>query len=447
MPAPSSLLRDHARQILDAGLAAAAPGAAVRRALHLDGERVILAGAPQRAFDLRRFRRVVAVGAGKAAGPMGAALEGVLGDRLDDGVLVTKDGHGCPLGTITLAEAAHPVPDARSTAAATQVAALLDTCDADTLVLALISGGASALLSLPAQGLSHAVKATTNALLLRSGADIAACNTVRKHLSAIKGGRAARRAGPATVVALLLSDVIGDSPAVIGSGPFAPDPTTYAEALDVLDAHGLLEEVPADVRRHLEAGRRGELEETPKPGDPAFSRISSRVIASNAESLSACRRTAEHLGYTVHDLGGALACDATEVAALHADLAARLRAETGPGPAPACILSGGEPTVQVVGGGRGGRNQHVALAAVRPLAGLEEVVLLSAGTDGTDGPTDAAGAWADGTSARRAAATGLDPVASLAACDAYPFFEALGDLLITGPTGTNVMDLHITLLR
>jgi glycerate 2-kinase len=445
MSTRSSLLREHAGRIVEAGLDAAAPGPAVRRTLGLDRDHLVLAGDPAQTFDLRRYR-VVVVGAGKAATAMGAAVEALLGDRLRRGLLVTKDGHGRSLQRITLTEASHPVPDVRSVEAARRAGRLLDGCGDDTLVLALISGGASALSSLPAEGLSLADKATTNALLLRSGADISACNTVRKHLSAIKGGLAARRAGPATVAALLLSDVIGDPPAVIGSGPFSPDPTTYADALGVLASQGLTEAVPARVRMHLEAGARGDVEETPKPGDPAFSRVHTRIIASNAESLLACRRAAEALGYAVHDLGGALDCDATEVAAIHADLAAQIRAGAGPVRAPACILSGGEPTVRVVEGGRGGRNQHVALAAVPRLAGLGDVLLVSAGTDGTDGPTDAAGAWVDGTSSRRAAGAGLDPATSLAACDAYPFFETLGDLLITGPTGTNVMDLHITLI-
>ncbi|MFH1530033.1 MAG: DUF4147 domain-containing protein [Pseudomonadota bacterium] len=445
MPRPLSDLRDHARRILAAGLQAAAPGAAMRRALRRDGDNLFLTR-EERRFDLGILGGVVAVGAGKAAAAMGMALEEILGDRLDGGLLVTKDGHGRALERLGLVEAAHPVPDARGLRAAGTMGRLLDSCGSDTLILALVSGGASALLSLPAKGLSLEDKAATNEVLLGSGADIAACNTVRKHLSSIKGGHAARRAAPATVVALLLSDVIGDSPAVIGSGPFAADPTTYADALRVLDTHGLIEAVPSAVRRHLEAGVRGERPETPKPGEPIFDRIHTRVIASNRDSLAACRAAAEALGYAVHDLGGALDAPAEDVAALHADLARRIRANAGPVPAPACVLSGGEPTVLVIGPGQGGRNQHLALAAVPLLAGLEGTVLLSAGTDGTDGPTNSAGAWADGTSAERAAQAGLDPVSALRSCDASAFFHALGDLVVTGPTGTNVMDLHITIV-
>ena len=446
MPPPLPDLRRHARTILDAGLSAAAPGPAIHRALHRDRNHLVFAGVEETVLDLRRFRRVVAVGAGKAAAAMGAALEEILGEHLEGGVLVTKDGHGGPLERLALAEAAHPVPDPRGVRAAGVIGRFLDGCGADTLVLALISGGASALLALPAAGLSLADKAATHALLLRSGADIAGCNAVRKHLSAIKGGHGARRAAPATVGALLLSDVIGDSPAVIGSGPFAADPTTYGDALGILKDHGLLGSVPASIREHLTAGARGERPETPKPGDPSLSEVHTRIIASNRVCLDACRRSAEGLGYSVHDLGGTQAGPGEDLARVHATIAGRIRDGRGPVAMPACILSGGEPSVEVRGTERGGRNQHLALAAVPLLAGMEGAILLSAGTDGTDGPTDAAGAWADGTSAARARATGLDPRASLRDCDSYGFFEALGDLLITGPTGTNVMDLQITLV-
>ncbi len=438
-------LRAHAQQIFNAGLVAAEPGTAVRRNLRRDNDRLVLVGPPEVAFDLNAFRRVVVVGAGKAAAAMGAALEGILGDRLDDGLLITKDGHR-GLCRLEQFEAAHPVPDERGTHAAGVMGRFLENCGADCLVLAAISGGASALLSLPAYGLTLADKAAVTDALLRSGTDIKALNAVRKHLSAIKGGRAAALAAPATVVTLLLSDVIGDPPDVIGSGPLSPDPSTYEDALRILVEQLRPEQIPETVRGHLEAGVRGRLNETPKSGDSLFGRVHTRVVASNRESLTACRAEAEALGYTVHDLGGALDGLAKDIARLHADLAARIRAGDGPVPAPACILSGGEPTVTVRGPGRGGRNQHLALAAVPRLAGLSDIVLLSAGTDGTDGPTDAAGAIVDGSTAARAAKAGLDPATALIACDSYPFFKVLGDLLITGPTGTNVMDLHITLV-
>ena len=445
----------HARRILDAGLDAAEPGAAVRRTLRRDRDRLVLACGTvedrfspesERIFDLNCFRRVVVVGAGKASAAMGAALEGILGDRLDRGLLVTKDGHRGDLRRLEQAEAAHPVPDARGTHAAGVMGRFMAGCRADCLVLAAISGGASALLSLPADGLTLVDKAAVTDALLRSGADINALNAVRKHLSAIKGGRAAALAAPATVVALLLSDVIGDPPDVIGSGPFSPDPSTYEGALRILVEQLQPEQIPKAIRGHLEAGVRGELNETPKPEDPLFDRVHTRIVASNRESLAACRAEAEALGYAVHDLGGALDGPAEDVARLHADLVARIRAGDGPVPAPACVLSGGEPTVTVRGPGRGGRNQHLALAAVPLLADLDGVVLLAAGTDGTDGPTDAAGAFADSSTAARASAADLDPAAALCACDSYPFFKAIGDLLITGPTGTNVMDLHISLV-
>ena len=438
-------LRLHARAILDAGLTAAAPIPAMHRMLRLDGERLVL-GEEEASFDLSIFKRVVAVGAGKAASAMGAALEEILGDRLDGGIIVTKDGHGQALNRLQLMEAAHPVPDLRGLHAAQSVGRLLDGCDIDCLILALISGGASALLSLPAEGLSIDNQAATNDALLRSGEEIGAINAVRKHLSAIKGGVGARRAYPATVCAMLLSDVIGDPPSVIGSGPFAPDPTTFDDALLVLDRSHLLDEIPPSVRAHLDAGARGDRPENPKPDDPMFERVHTRIIASNRDSRAACLKAAESLGYTVLDLGGDQDGAAEQLAGLHVDLAKDIRAGTGPVGTPSCLISGGETTVKVEGPGLGGRNQHLALAAVSQLAGLEGVVLLSAGTDGTDGPTDAAGAWADGTSRRRAVAAGLDPAEAMEAFDSFTFFQSLGDLLVTGPTGTNVMDLQITLV-
>ena len=418
--------REAAQAIWQAALAAADVRPLVQRAM----ERL--------AVDLAPTGRVLVLGAGKASGAMAAAVETLLGDRVEDGFVVVKDGYTVPTRRVRLVEAGHPVPDARGERAA---AALLDrarAAGADDVVFMLISGGGSALLPAPVPPVTLAEKRAVTQLLLAAGATITELNAVRKHLSLIKGGQLARAAAPARVITLVLSDVIGDPLDVIASGPTAPDSSTFRDAIAVLRKREVWAATPAAVRARLEAGARGDLEETPKPGDRIFARVSHHVIGNNALVTDAAVARAAELGYRPTLLTRALEGEARNVAR---ELVARARAL----PPPACLIAGGETTVTVRGPGRGGRCQELALAAALALDGVDDVVVLAGGTDGTDGPTDAAGGFADGTSATRSRAAGADPDAALAANDAYAALAATGDLLVSGPTHTNLLDLYLVL--
>jgi hydroxypyruvate reductase len=438
----SRRLRQDALAIFRAGVEAVEPGRAVRD--HLRRTRGALVAGGQR-LPLAAGGSVWVVGAGKAAAPMAAAVEEILGDRVAGGLVVTRYGHGGPLRKVELREAGHPVPDESGVAAARELVSLLGQVQAGDLVVCVVSGGGSALLPAPVDGITLAEKQQVTRLLLASGATIEEMNAVRKHLSRLKGGGLARLARPAALLTLVLSDVAGDRLDVIASGPTFPDPTTFADALEVLARRRIASRVPAAVLARLEAGARGDLPETPKPDDPIFRSSAHVLVGTNALAVAAAERQALALGYRTLVLSTTVTGEAREVGAVHAALAREVAASGRPLRRPACVLSGGETTVTVRGGGRGGRNQELVLAAAPGIAGLEGVLVLSAGTDGTDGPTDAAGAVADGETVSRARAAGLDPRAALDGNDAYPFFQALGDLVVTGPTRTNVMDLRLVL--
>lgn len=433
-------LREHALAILRAALAAADARAAVARALRVDGERLTVAGAEE--VDLAPVDRILLIGAGKAAAGMaGAALE-VLGERIAEGTITTKDGHGAGLPRIEVWEAAHPVPDTRGMAGAADALRLAREAGPRDLVLCLLSGGASALWPAPVPGVSLTQLQEVTDALLRSGAAIHEINTVRKHLSRIGGGWLARAAAPARVVTLAVSDVVGGALDVIASGPTVPDPTTYADALEVLESRGIMP--PPAVLAHLRAGDDGEREETPKPYDPAFERASAHVIAGGRDALAGAAREAERLGYRTRIVAEDLEGEASSVGEPVAQLA--MDALAGYAGAPLAFLLGGETTVTVQGSGRGGRNQELALAAAVELEGVQGVLAAAIGTDGTDGPTDAAGAFADGGTVARGHAAGLDARDALRRNDAYPFLRAAGDLVVTGPTGTNVNDVVLVLV-
>jgi hydroxypyruvate reductase len=424
-------LRRHAHAIFRAALAASDPAAAVMR--HLKSR------------DISRFARIYIVGAGKAGASMARAAERVLGRRIAAGAVNVKDGDlrgkAAPR-RIGVVECGHPVPDARGVAGAQRIAEIARAAGADDLVVCLISGGASALLPLPAEGITlEDIQAATR-LLLASGANIHEINTLRKHISAIKGGQLARLAAPAAVEALLLSDVIGDDLDVIGSGPTAPDASTFADADGILKRYGIREQVPASMRERIERGVKGEIDETPKPGDPIFGRVRNTIIGSNRLALDAAARHAKEFGYRTLVLASEIQGETRDIAGMHAAIAREIVRTGRPARPPACIITGGETTVTLRGRGMGGRNQEFALAAAIGIAGLENTVIFSAGTDGTDGPTDAAGAIADGATLSR------NPEARrfLDANDSYHFFEPLGDLVITGPTHTNVMDVRLILV-
>jgi glycerate 2-kinase len=424
-----------------AALAAVEPGAAVRRHVQCQGDQLRIG---EQTYDLTIVERIWVVGGGKAATAMSAALFGMLGDRLSGGLVVTKYGHLDPrldTGPVQVVEAGHPIPDEAGVDGSRRMADLLGKVSRRDLVLAVISGGGSALLTLPAEGVTLSDLQRTTELLLGSGATIVELNTIRKHLSRIKGGGLARMAGQAPVASLILSDVVGDPLDVIASGPTVPDPTTFADAWAVQERYSLTRRVPVAVRDHLQAGLDGTLPDTPKPGAALFERVQTVVVGSNRLAAEAAVDAARACGLNALLLSTFIEGEAREVARVAAALAKELVCHDRPVPRPACLVWGGETTVKVHGQGFGGRNQELALAAAVAIEGLPEVVLVALGTDGTDGPTDAAGAVATGETVARAHSLGLDPVAHLADNDAYSFFDALGDLIRTGPTGTNVNDL------
>ncbi len=439
----ASQRRTHALQIFGAALRAADPGLALRRALAVEGDQLSILG---QVYPLKTDTRLVVIGAGKATPAMALAAEEVLGGRLSAGAINTKYGHTLPLSRISTTECGHPLPDQAGVAGTERMLALLQGLGPDDLVLGLFSGGGSALMPAPAAGLSLEDKQATTQALLACGAPIEEINTFRKHLSKVKGGQLARLASPARVVSLLISDVIGDRLDTIASGPTHPDATTFAQCLGLVEHYQLRAQLPASVCRHLEAGAAGTLPETPKAGDPCFAHTRTEVVGSNTLAIEAAQVAARSLGYQTLVLSSRIAGETREVAAVHAAIAQEVCTTGRPLAPPACIISGGETTVTLRGQGKGGRNQEFALAAALQLDGWDRVTCLSGGTDGTDGPTDAAGALADGNTVQRARQRGLSAAASLWENDAYPFFKALDDLLITGPTGTNVMDLRLLLV-
>lgn len=431
------------------------PVSMVRDSVAIDGTNLrVTVGSSAVSVDLSAYRRIVVLGAGKASAAMARGLEAVLGSRIDCGLIAVKYGHTAELARVNLIEAGHPVPDERSVEAATRIARMAEEFDSDTLCIALISGGGSALLTLPSQdgptSLSLDDIQGTTSLLLGAGAPIQEINTVRKHLSGISGGRFCRMVHPGRLVALVLSDVVGDDLSSIASGLAVPDPSTFGDVSDICHRYGIFAALSPSVRSLIEAGVRGEVPETPKPGDGVFDRVDTAVIGSNALALGAARRRAEELGYNTLELTSQLTGEAREMAHLFTAIARDIKRGTGPVASPACILTGGETTVTLRGDGKGGRNQEMALAVLDEMAAAPDayggVSFLSVGTDGNDGPTDAAGAFAstallteaDGTARIRDA---------LDRNDAYPFFQSCGGLYITGPTNTNVCDIQVLIVE
>ncbi len=397
--------------------------------------------------------RIIVVGGGKAGAPMAAAVSEIFGNKIAAGQVIVKyghTGHSTPSSSkIKITEAAHPVPDQAGFIAAQEIAHLLSQTNQNDTVLCLISGGCSALLTLPAEGplpagsLNLADLQATNETLLAAGSTINQVNTIRKHLSAIKGGQLAQMAAPANVHTLILSDVVGDPLDVIGSGPTVPDPTTFADARSIVEQYGLQDTLPKRATQRLQAGVAGNLPDTPKPGNPVFERVTNPVIGSNRLAAQAAVKSAQAAGFEAYLLTTFIEGEAREVGRVMAGLAKELACGEGQIRRPACLVAGGETTVTLRGDGKGGRNQEMALSAAIALKGWSNILIVCLGTDGTDGPTDAAGAFADGTTIRRAEALGLDAVKFLNRNDAYNFFTALNDLIITGPTNTNVNDLTL----
>ena len=472
-------LRGIIASVLGAAIRAVDPAVAVKTHVARAGDDVRVG---PRTFDLSEIDRIIVVGGGKAGMPMAAALHELLGPRISAGVVNVKYGHTSvdrwqvrfehrprgertptllgdsadaprppETGAIRIVEAGHPVPDAAGLAGAAQIATLLSGLTPRDLVFVLISGGGSALLPLPVEGISLADYQALTGALLRCGADITEINTIRKHCSRLQGGQLARLAAPAQVVTLILSDVVGTPLDAIASGPTVPDRSTFADALAILKRYGILDQIPGSVRGHLLAGAAGAIPDTPKPGDPLFERVTNVVIGDNASAGRAAVAEARRLGFSSALLTTFIQGEAREVGRAVAGLAQGIACGQSDFAAPACLVLGGETTVTIRGQGSGGRNQELALAAAialdsYPLPDGVEAAVVSLGTDGTDGPTDAAGgiAWPD--TVARGRALGLDARAALADNDSYPYLGALGDLIVTGPTKTNVNDLVLAVV-
>jgi glycerate 2-kinase len=424
--------------ILSAALQAVDPLAAVRRHVYLEDNMLHIG---DHTYDLRQYENIFVVGGGKAGGSMARAIEGILGDRITAGVINTKYGYLADTRIIRINEAGHPIPDAQGMAGAREMVDVARGASEGDLVLCLISGGGSALMTLPVEGVSLKDMEALTSALLRSGATINEINTIRKHLSQIKGGNLSRAAFPAEVISLILSDVVGNPLDVIASGPTVPDSSSYTQSWEIVERYNLVDELPAPIIEQLRRGKDGEIEETPKQGDPVFASTYNLIIGSNEIAARAAMDEARSGRFHTMLLSTYVEGEAREVAHVFCAIAKEILHSGQPVPRPACVVAGGETTVTIRGEGRGGRNQELALSAAIRLDGMDDVVIVALATDGTDGPTDAAGAIADGSTLRRARAKKLLARYSLANNDSYHFFDQLDDLLITGPTNTNVNDL------
>ena len=436
-------LRQDAEVIFRAGLGAVDSKNAVVKFL---SRKDCLLTVDNSSYDLLDYENVYVIGAGKASAAMAQAVEEILGERIKAGVINVKYDHTLPLDFITLNEAGHPVPDEAGLKGTQEIVQLLEKSGENDLVLCLISGGGSALLPYPAEGITLDEKRQLTQILLDIGATIHEMNALRKHVSRVKGGRLARFAYPATLVTLILSDVIGDDLDSIASGPSVPDRSTYADCLSILRKYSVQDKIPEAVRKHFEKGSQGIIEETLKAGDPVFEKTQNVVVASNSLAIRAAKHKADELGYNSLILSSSIEGEAKDVALDHVAITKEILRIDQPVARPACVISGGETTVTIRGKGKGGRNQEFVLAAAIAIDGLEKVVVLSGGTDGTDGTTDAAGAIADGTTISRAKNQGLNAQEYLRNNDSYSFFDPMGDLFKTGPTFTNVMDLRLVLV-
>ncbi len=435
--------RDKALGILRAALTAVDPRVALRSYLSREGHILRLG---QDSYHLNRLHNLYVVGAGKASGAMAQALEEVLGNEVTAGLVNVKYGHTLPTQKIVIQEAGHPLPDGAGLLATQEIVSLLHRAGEGDLVICLLSGGGSALLTLPQPEIPLEDLRRLTDLLLRCGATIQEINALRKHISQVKGGKLARLAYPATLVALILSDVVGDPLDAIASGPTVPDHTTYADAWRVLEKYDLLAKAPPSIVEHLRRGLEGKAEETPKEGDPIFQRTKNLIIGNNRKAALAAVEKAEELGFKALLLTTYMEGEAREMGKLLAALAKEVAYHGQPVARPACLVLGGETTVTVKGNGLGGRNQEMALSAALVIAGMDHLLILCAATDGTDGLTEATGAIVEGDTVARARERGLDPLAYLSNNDSYHLFQALGDLVITGPTNTNVNDLALVLV-
>jgi hydroxypyruvate reductase len=438
----TALLRERAFSIYQASLRSADPKGCVKRFLGVKEEVVSVGNFRKKIKDINK---IIVAGAGKASAAMAQAVEEVLQDRIGRGAIITTKGSEASLKRIELHFGGHPFPDEDGAAGTERIMEILSQAGKDDLVLCLISGGGSALLVSPVDEITLEDKTRMVQLLFECGAHIDEINTIRKHISKVKGGRLAKAAYPAQTVSFILSDVIGDRIETIASGPTAPDPTTFDDCFEILNRYQLMGRMPEPIKFFLEENRHHQEHETVKPDDPVFARVDNVIIGSNLLALKGAETKAQELGCNTLLLSSSVSGDTRKAAEEHALLAKKIR-EGKSKPPPACVISGGETTVKVKGEGKGGRNQEFVLAAAIKIDGLQDVVIASMNTDGIDGPTDACGAICDGSTVSRAKKMALDPHDYLERNDSYHFFENLDDLIKTGPTNTNVMDIHIMLV-
>lgn len=427
-------------RILMSALVAVDPNNAVRAHLKREGDHLEI---NTEKIDLQEINQIYVIGAGKAGEPMAVAVDEILGDRINEGIVIVKDGSSIKdnLSGIGILEAGHPVPDKRGVKAAGQIAELLANTQKNDLVICLFSGGGSALMVSPVAGVSLNDMQTLTGALLASGATVREINTLRKHLDQLKGGNIARLAPPARLISLILSDVVGDPLDIIASGPTFPDSSTFQDAFEVINRYALRNQTPDSILKHLRSGIRGDIEDTPKHGDRIFHSTRNHIIGSNRSASQAAMLQAELEGFNTIVLSNSMQGEASQVGPVLAAILRQAAMHNQPIPRPACMIVGGETTVTLHGNGEGGRNQELALAAVRELSGLDRIALITFATDGEDGVTDAAGAVVTGETYQRGKILNLEPQTFLDDNNAYHYFKSLDDLIITGSTKTNVNDL------
>jgi glycerate 2-kinase len=437
-----NVLRNNAKEIFLAGVEIVKPDILIPHFVSLENNVLKI---ENHRFQLAEIKNIYLTGAGKASALMAKAIENILGSRISSGHIVTKYGHAVPLKYAFVTEAGHPVPDENGVKGTENILSIVNKASKDDLVICVISGGGSALLTdIPDGCTLNDLKILTD-LLLKSGANINEMNCIRKHLSKVKGGMLSSAAYPARVVSLILSDVIGDPLDVIASGPTAPDPTTFKDALDIIEKYGIKDKIPAGITKILNEGLNKIRKETLKESDEAFRLTTNLIIGNNKLALKKASKKAEALGYTTKIITDSLHSDVEDVADYIFSKLIKYRNEK-PGKK-SCLLFGGEPTIKITGDGLGGRNQHLALLMAQKINGINGVVFLSGGTDGTDGPTDAAGAIAEPETLKRSEALVIDINKYISDCDSYNFFRQEGGLIKTGPTQTNVMDLIVVLIN
>jgi glycerate-2-kinase len=438
-------LKELGLKIVNSAIQAVKPDRLIQKKVVLKANHLTI---EKQTFDLDKFEKIFIVGTGKASALMAREMENLLKDRIFYGVVCVKYGHSAPCRKVRIQEAAHPVIDENGLQATAQILQTVKGAGEKDLVICLLSGGGSALLEYLPEGISLQDLQTVFKLLLESGANIEEMNVVRRHLSQVKGGQLAREIYPATCLSLILSDVIGDPLESIASGPTAPDPSTFQDAWEILDKYKLTDRLPETIHQHLEAGLQRKIEDTVKAGDPVFDKVHNFIIGSNLGSLKAAEKTARSAGFNTLILNTRIQGEAREIARVCAAIAQELNDREIPLKLPACVLMGGETTVTIRGKGKGGRNQELALAAMMAMKNVKaDYLIVSCGTDGTDGPTDAAGGFASSEILGNAEKLGLNPAKFLEQNNAYPFLEKTSGLIKTGPTGTNVMDIIAVLVK